>query len=165
MRKKRLLIDTSPFDLTDEQWEIVAPLIPPYTPITRPHPGRPISPRPDPGGRPLIANRPILNGILWKLRTGIPWYSLPESYPSFQTCYRRYSAWVEAGAMLRILRALAADLADRAGIDLSDCPNLPSLQVQDRSALFSLLHRPGMQNTWQVSTLLLLIASRREVSD
>jgi transposase len=165
MRKKRLTIDTSPFDLTDEQWEIVAPLIPPCTPITRPHPGRPAHSRPDPGGRPLIPDRPILNGILWKLRTGIPWYSLPESYPSFQTCYRRYSAWVEAGAMQRILRALASDLAERAGIDLSECLHLPSLQVQDRSALFSLLHRPGMQSTWQVSTLLLLIASRREVND
>lgn len=52
--------------LTDEQWEIIKPLIP--EPPKRPE-GR---------GRPRRDNREILNGILWIMRTGAPWKDMPE---------------------------------------------------------------------------------------
>ena len=35
----------------------------------------------------------VLNGILWVLRTGAPWHDLPERYPSYQTCHRRFQQW------------------------------------------------------------------------
>jgi transposase len=61
-------------DLTDEQWQVVEPLIP-------------VPPRrPDGRGRPRIDAREILNGILWVMRTGAPWRDMPERYPSYQTC-------------------------------------------------------------------------------
>ena len=37
----------------------------------------------------------VLNGILWRLRTGAPWKDLPERYPTYQTCHRRFQKWIE----------------------------------------------------------------------
>lgn len=96
-------------DLTDEQWAIVQPLIP--------QPPR----RADGRGRPRIEDRQILNGILWIMRTGAPWKDMPERYPSYQTCHRRFQEWVKAGVFERILRELARDLKERGGLDLSEC--------------------------------------------
>jgi transposase len=96
-------------DLTDEQWEVVQPLIP-------------VPPRrPDGRGRPRIDARKILNGILWIMRTGAPWHDMPERYPSYQTCHRRFQEWVRAGVFERILITLAADLRERGELDLSEC--------------------------------------------
>lgn len=95
-------------DLTDEQWTIVKPLIP--------EPPR----RKDGRGRPWRASRDVLNGILWVLRTGAPWKDLPDRYPPYQTCHRRFQQWVRDGTIASVLRALAEDLESRGGIDLSE---------------------------------------------
>jgi transposase len=55
-------------DLTDDQWLIIQPLIP--------DPTR----RPDGKGRPWKDARDVMNGILWILRTGAPWYDMPDRY-------------------------------------------------------------------------------------
>ena len=94
-------------DLTDEQWAVLQPLLP-----RRERPGRLRR------GRPWQDARAVLNGILWLLRTGAPWADLPERYPPYQTCHRRFQAWVRAGTWERLLRALAADLAERGGLEL-----------------------------------------------
>ena len=96
-------------NLTDEQWEIVEPLIP--------DPPR----RADGKGRPWRDPRDVLNSILWILRTGAPWRDLPERYPPYQTCHRRFQRWNEEGVLDGVLRALAEDLKDRGGLDLSEC--------------------------------------------
>ncbi len=90
-------------DLTDEQWEILEPLIP--------APPR----RTDGRGRPWRDPRDVLDGILWVLRTGAPWRDLPERYPPYQTCHRRFQRWNEEGVLEEVLRALA----DRSGLPLS----------------------------------------------
>jgi transposase len=95
-------------DLTDQQWAILAPLLP------KPRVRR------DGRGRPWRDPRDVLNGILWILRTGAPWKDLPERYPSYQTCHRRFQRWVHAGTLRRVLKALAADLHARGGLDLSE---------------------------------------------
>lgn len=95
-------------DLTDEQWELLEPLIP--------KPPR----RSDGRGRPWRDAREVLNGILWILRTGAPWKDLPERYPPYQTCHRRFQQWAQDGTVEKILRALAEDLEQRGGIDLSE---------------------------------------------
>ena len=87
-------------DLTDEQWEIVRRFIPV---VPRHADGR---------GRPRIADRDVLNGVLWIMRTGAPWHDLLDRYPSYQTCHRRFQEWVRSGAFERILVALATDLRD-----------------------------------------------------
>ena len=96
-------------DLTDEQWYIIQPLIP--------DPPQ----RPDGKGRPWKDSREVMNGILWILRTGAPWHDMPDRYPSYQTCHRRFQQWVRTGIFEHILQALATDLRERGGIDLSEC--------------------------------------------
>lgn len=96
-------------DLTDEQWQIVEEHIP-----------KPIR-RPDGRGRPRLNDRDILNGILWIMRTGAPWKDLPDRYPSYQTCHRRFQEWVRAGVFETVLQTLATDLKERGGLDVREC--------------------------------------------
>lgn len=95
-------------DLTDEQWAIVEPLIP--------KPRR----RKDGRGRPWRPARDVLNGVLWILRTGAPWHDLPERYPPYQTCHRRFQQWCRDKTIERLLHALAQDLLERGGIDITE---------------------------------------------
>jgi transposase len=96
-------------DLTDEQWEIIKPLLPK------------LPQRADGKGRPWRESRDVLNGILWILRTGAPWQDLPDRYPPYQTCHRRFQSWVRSGTMESILKAIANDLKRRGGLDLKEC--------------------------------------------
>lgn len=96
-------------DLTDEQWETLDSLIP--------EPPR----RPDGKGRPWRNPRDVLNGIMWVLRTGALWHDLPQRYPLYQTCHRRFQRWNEEGVLEAVLRALAEDLKECGGLDLSEC--------------------------------------------
>jgi len=96
-------------ELTDEQWAIIEPLIPP--------PPR----REDGRGRPWKDTREVLNGILWILRSGARWQDLPERFPPYQTCHRRFQQWSRDGTLRKVLEALARDLEERGEIDLSEC--------------------------------------------
>ncbi|WP_211365283.1 IS5 family transposase [Polyangium fumosum] len=95
-------------DLTDPQWALLEPLIP--APRVRA----------DRRGRPWKDAREVLNGILWIMRTGARWADLPERYPPYQTCHRRFQQWSKDGTLERILYALAGDLRDRGQLDLSE---------------------------------------------
>src|SRR5438270_4221713 len=95
-------------DLTDDQWDILRPVF--------------VEPRRKDGkGRPPGEARPVLNGILWILRTGAPWKDLPDRYPPYQTCHRRFQRWIQSKVLDRVLQALAQDLQERGDIDLSEC--------------------------------------------
>lgn len=95
-------------ELTNNQWDLIKDLLPPL----RWKQGRP--------GRPPQDNRNILNGILWILRTDAPWKDLPDRYPPYQTCHRRFQFWVKSGTFKTILTALAMDLQKRGKIDLTE---------------------------------------------
>jgi transposase len=62
----------------------------------------------------------VLNGILWILRTGAPWADLPDRYPSYQTCHRRFQQWVRLGVLRSILETLAQALSDHGYLDLQE---------------------------------------------
>src|SRR5215469_6923032 len=96
-------------DLTGEQWKVLEPLI-----GTMPQ-------RTDRRGRPWRSSREVLNGILWILGTGTQWADLPERYPPYQTCHRRFQRWGRDGTVERVLEALAHDLKERGKLDLSAC--------------------------------------------
>ena len=96
-------------DLKDEQWAIVAPLLPKAVR------------RADGKGRPRVDDRAILNGILWVLRTGAAWHDMPNRYPAYQTCHRRFQEWVEKGIFEEVLRMLVKDVKERGGLDLTEC--------------------------------------------
>jgi transposase len=88
-------------DLSNAQWEILNTLIP-----------EPALHR-DGRGRPWKDRRAVLNGILWVLRTGAPWADVPERYPSYQTCHRRFQQWVRnyegsSGTLALCLKARGA---------------------------------------------------------
>ena len=95
-------------EITDEHWEILDDLIP--------EPKR----RADGRGRPWKSRRGVLNGILWVLRTGAPWADIPERYPSYQTCHRRFQHWVRSGVMRGVLEALALELKSRGDLDVRE---------------------------------------------
>ncbi|MGO9542237.1 MAG: IS5 family transposase [Terriglobales bacterium] len=76
--------------------------------------------RKDRRGRPWKSRRSVLNGVLWVLRTGAPWADLPERYPSFQTCHRRFQQWVRSGVMKGVLEALALHLTARGALDVKE---------------------------------------------
>jgi transposase len=96
-------------ELTDEQWAVIEPLIPE-------HERNPRGP-----GRPWQDAREVMNGILWILRTGARWQDLPDRYPSYQTCHRRFQQWVDSGIFDHMLHAIANDLLERGQLDLSEC--------------------------------------------
>jgi transposase len=96
-------------ELSDEQWAIIEPLL-----------GE-MPRRADGRGRPWRDNREVINGILWILRTGAPWADLPDRFPPYQTCHRRFQTWVKDGTLSKVLNALAEDLQSRGKFDLSEC--------------------------------------------
>lgn len=134
-------------DLTDEQWEVLEPLV-----LDPPR-------REDGRGRPWRDPRDVLNGILWILRTGAPWKDLPERYPPYQTCHRRFQKWIEEGVLSAILEALAEDLKGRGEIDLSECYIDGTFVVAKKGG--SVLERPSgarVRRSWRFQTALLLLS-------
>jgi len=89
----------SRFELTDEQWERLKPLLPPQKPRT---------------GRPARDHRQIVNAILWIIRSGAPWRDLPERYGPWQTVASRFYRWRKAGTWERLFAAVQQQ-ADAAG--------------------------------------------------
>ena len=69
------------------------------------------------GGRPWRPAREVLNGVLWVLRTGAPWKDLPDRYPAYQTCHRRFQRWTEEGVVTLVLSGLRQDLCKRGGVE------------------------------------------------
>lgn len=63
----------------------------------------PLLPRVDGRGRRWRDHRQVINGILWRLRTGSPWRDVPERYGPWQTCYERWKRWDEDGTWARLL--------------------------------------------------------------
>ncbi|MFD3496284.1 IS5 family transposase [Streptomyces sp. NPDC058690] len=76
-------------ELSDAEWEVLSSLLP--KPVT---------------GRPRQEDRLVLNGIVWKLRTGSAWRDVPERYGSWQTLYTRFRRWALDGTFTRMLRAV-----------------------------------------------------------
>ena len=96
--------------LDDELWEVIEPLLPPPKPRRFRFPGR----------QPLD-NRKAVTGIIFVLKTGIPWESLPQEMGcgSGMTCWRRLRDWQEAGVWDRLQEVLLAKLQGAGQIDWS----------------------------------------------
>ena len=83
------------YDITDEQWKVIEPLMPPeYT-------GK--------KGRPRKDNRTMVNGILWINRSGAQWRQLPEKYGPWQSVYARFAKWRDNGIWEQIFAELNKD--------------------------------------------------------
>jgi transposase len=90
--------------LSDSQWLLIADLFP----------DPPVGPA---GGRPRVAARDCLEGILWVLITGARWKDLPPQFPSPCTCWRRHRDWTRSGAFRAAWDRLLGKLLERRGLD------------------------------------------------
>jgi transposase len=134
-------------DVTDEQWNVVGPLI------------GPMPRRPDGRGRPWQDSRTVLNGILWILRTGAQWADLPTRYPPYQTCHRRFQRWVRDGTLERVLEALAQDLKERGKLDLSECFIDGTFVVAKKGAdAWVQPNGAKVRSSWQWQTVLVFLS-------
>ena len=94
--------------VSDELWEAIEPLLPPEPPKPK-------------GGRPRVPDRAALAGIVFVLKSGIPWEMLPQEMGcgSGSTCWRRLRDWQETGVWERLHRALLDRLGEANQIDWS----------------------------------------------
>src|SRR3954449_9737273 len=94
--------------LTTELWEVIEPLLPPEADKPK-------------GGRPRLPNRAVLTGIIFVLRTGLPWEMLPPEMGcgSGITCWRRLRDWQQAGVWEQLHQVLLDKLGDAGKIDWS----------------------------------------------
>ena len=88
--------------LTDEQWDLVQPLVPKSKART---------------GRPARDARLMLDGIFWVLATGAPWRDLPERFGPWQTVYDHFARWRRGGVFAKIIEALQVKLDAKGLID------------------------------------------------
>ena len=89
-----------PSDMTDAQWEILKPLLPPASNL----------------GRPRKTDlRDILDAILYRNRNGCTWRALPHDFPPWRTVYNYFDAWKRDGTWDRILDILRPRLRKAAG--------------------------------------------------
>jgi transposase len=96
--------------LDDELWNVIEPILPPPKPRRFKCPGR----------KPLD-RRKTLTGVLFVLKTGIPWEDLPQEMGcgSGMSCWRYLNAWQEAGVWEKVHNALLGRLRAKERLDLS----------------------------------------------
>ena len=82
------------FDLSDEEWALLEPLMPASRKSARKD------------------DRKIMNAIFYVLRTGMPWRDLPERYGPYTTAYNRFNRWSRRGIWKRIFDRLASQSRD-----------------------------------------------------
>jgi transposase len=92
----------------DELWSAIEPLLP-------------VEPPKPKGGRPRVDNRAALTGIVFILKTGLPWEYLPQEMGcgSGMTCWRRLKEWQEAGVWDALHRVLLERLHQAGVLDWS----------------------------------------------
>jgi putative transposase len=104
---------TYPTDITDAQWEIIAPLLPPAK-----H-----------GGRPRTVNvREVVNTILYLNRTGCQWDMLPHDLQPKSTAYEYFARWRDDGTLTTIVDALRTQVRQAAGRE--DTPSAVCIDSQ-----------------------------------
>ena len=89
-----------PTDLIDEEWRLIAHLVP----------------KPKSGGRPAkYSRREILNGILYQTRNGGGWRALPHDLPPYRIVFHYFRAWQEDGTWEHIHERLRTRVRQQAG--------------------------------------------------
>jgi transposase len=94
--------------VSDQLWARLAPLLPPEPPKPK-------------GGRPRLPDRVVLTGIIFVLKSGIPWEMLPQEMGcgSGMTCWRRLRDWQQAGVWARLHARLLSELRGAERLDFS----------------------------------------------
>jgi transposase len=120
-----------PSDLTDEEWALVEPFIPPARR----------------GGRQRTVDvREVLNGILYVLATGCQWRALPKDLPPRSTVHGYLSLWARDGTLKRLHHALFVQAREQAGKEAS-----PTAAVIDSQSVKS-AEKGGRASIHRVTT-------------
>lgn len=107
-----------PTDLTQAQWEWIAPLLPPEKP-------------PHTRGRDReYTNRELIDGILYHLRVGGAWRSLPHDLPHWNSLYAYFRLWSDDGTLDRVQEHLRAQVRLNAGKEAA-----PSVVILDSETI------------------------------
>jgi transposase len=107
--------DRYPSDITDAEWELIAPMIPP----------------PRRGGRPRDTDmREVFNAVRYVLRTGCQWRQLPKCFPPRSTVYNYFWEWTRYGVLDRIHHALLVQCREAEGREPS-----PTAAIIDTQAV------------------------------
>jgi putative transposase len=104
-----------PSDLTDSEWQIIEPLIPPAKPR---------------GRRRSVNIREVLNAIFYLLRAGCAWRMLPHDFPCWYTVYHYFRRWREDGTFVSINDVLRREVRVEAGRDPE-----PSAAIMDSQSV------------------------------
>lgn len=116
------------YDLSEEEWRLIAPLLPNK-----------------PRGVARVDDRRVINGIFYVLRTGSPWRDLPERYGPYTTVYNRFNRWAKAGIWLGVFETLAARSPQ-------------SMQLIDSSIIRAHQHAAGGKKGVRITPLAVLVA-------
>lgn len=106
-----------PTDVTDAQWEVLQPLLPPANPTGRPR---------------KLAMRMIINAILYVVVGGVQWRLLPREYPPWQRVYYYFRRWREQGGWQRLhdtVRAHERERVDRHKHPTAGCLDSQSVKA------------------------------------
>lgn len=104
-----------PSDLTDAEWQIIEPLLPPDKLIGRP---------------PEVNWRDIVDAIFYRADNGIKWRAMPKDFPPWQTVYTYYRSWVRLGVWAQINAMLVTSVRVQAGRVVQ-----PSLIISDSQSV------------------------------
>lgn len=88
----------------DKLWERIAPVIEALDPPAR-------------TGRPRADARPILDGVIFRLRTGCQWNKLPEHFGDDSTIHRTFQRWIERGVLDAIWAQLVQECEELGGVN------------------------------------------------
>jgi putative transposase len=89
-----------PSDLTDKQWQLIEPLLPPPSRVGRPR---------------AVCRRQVVNAILYVNRTGCQWRQLPHDFPKWRTVYDLFYVWRLQGVWEQVHNALCRQLRRASG--------------------------------------------------
>lgn len=132
-----------PSDLTDDEWGIIAPLIPP---------GKP-------GGRHRSVNlREVVNGLLYVLSTGCQWRAIPKDLPPRSTVYDYFGLWDWDGTLTRIHHELYVRCREEAGREAS-----PTAGIIDSQSVKS-AEKGGRRSIRRATTPARKSRERRDIS-
>jgi transposase len=104
-----------PSDLSDQEWQIIEPLLPPDKEIGRP---------------PEVDLRDVLDAIFYRADNGIKWRAMPMDFPPWQTVYTYYRLWVRSGIWEQINAALVAKVRVQEGREAQ-----PSMIISDSQSV------------------------------
>lgn len=88
----------------DELWEKIEPILQEHDP-------------PKKTGRPRVDQRAALDAIVFRLRTGCQWNSLPSEFPDDSSVHRAFQRWVRLGVLDRVWAALVEECEELGGVD------------------------------------------------